>query len=159
MTTEGWDDLHFQIQDKKIFKVCILVLSLSRGVHDTTLCDKVCQWLATGWWCSLGSPVSFINKTDRQNSIEIVLKVAFNTITLTLYLYFWNTLWVASMVFVIFFLNLMLMHVYFYKTQLHFGLFTLGYFTSYGLYTFISILSWVYISIKTSNLISHCGRI
>jgi hypothetical protein len=103
MTTEGWDDLHFQIQDKKIFKVCILVLSLSRGVHDTTLCDKVCQWLATGWWCSLGSPVSFINKTDRQNSIEIVLKVAFNTITLTLYLYFWNTLWVASMVFVIFF--------------------------------------------------------
>jgi len=30
----------------------------------TTLCDKVCQWLATGRWFSLGSPVSFTNKTD-----------------------------------------------------------------------------------------------
>ena len=28
------------------------------GVLDTTLCDKVCQWLATGQWFSLGTPVS-----------------------------------------------------------------------------------------------------
>jgi hypothetical protein len=27
-----------------------------RGVIDTTLCDKVCQWFATGF--SLGTPVS-----------------------------------------------------------------------------------------------------
>ena len=29
-----------------------------RGVLDKTLCDKVCQWLATGLWISLGSPIS-----------------------------------------------------------------------------------------------------
>ena len=23
-----------------------------RGVLGTTLCDKVCRWFATGWWCS-----------------------------------------------------------------------------------------------------------
>ena len=27
-----------------------------RGVLDTTLYDKVCQWPATGWWFSLGTP-------------------------------------------------------------------------------------------------------
>ena len=40
----------------------------------TTLCDKVCQWLATGWWFSPGPPVSSTNKT------EILLKVVLNTI-------------------------------------------------------------------------------
>ena len=25
------------------------------GVIDTTLCDKVYQWLATGWWFSIGT--------------------------------------------------------------------------------------------------------
>jgi len=35
-----------------------------RGVLDTTLCDKVCQWLAAGRWYSLGTPVSSNNKTD-----------------------------------------------------------------------------------------------
>jgi hypothetical protein len=29
---------------------------------DTTLCDKVCQWLATGQWFSPGTPVSFTIK-------------------------------------------------------------------------------------------------
>ena len=28
--------------------------STQASVLDTTLCDKVCQWLATGWWFSLG---------------------------------------------------------------------------------------------------------
>jgi len=23
------------------------------GVLDTTLCDKVCQWITAGWWFSL----------------------------------------------------------------------------------------------------------
>ena len=36
-----------------------------RGVLDTTLCDKVCQWLATCRCCSPGIPVSSTNKTDR----------------------------------------------------------------------------------------------
>ena len=46
----------------------------------TTLCDKVCQWLATGRWFSPGTPVSSTNKTDRYNITEILLKVALSTI-------------------------------------------------------------------------------
>jgi hypothetical protein len=45
-----------------------------QGVLDTTLCDKVCQWLATGRWFSLGTPVSSTKKN------EIWLKMALNTI-------------------------------------------------------------------------------
>jgi hypothetical protein len=37
------------------------------GVLDTTLCDKVCQWL---------SPGTSTNKTDRHDITEILLKVA-----------------------------------------------------------------------------------
>ena len=55
-----------------------------RGVLDTTLCDKVCQWLATGRWYSPGHPVSSTNKTDDCHDItELLWKVALNTITLT----------------------------------------------------------------------------
>ena len=54
-----------------------------RGVLDTTLCDKVCPWLAAGWWFSPESPVSSINKTDRHDITEILLKVALNTINQT----------------------------------------------------------------------------
>jgi len=39
-------------------------IPLQRGVLDTTLCDKFCQWLATGWWFSLGILVSSTNKND-----------------------------------------------------------------------------------------------
>jgi len=35
----------------------------------------------TGQWFSPGTPVSSINKTDRHDITEILLKVAFNTIT------------------------------------------------------------------------------
>ena len=52
-----------------------------RGVLDTTLCDKICQWLATGRWFSPGIPVSSTNKTDRHDIAQILLKVALNTIT------------------------------------------------------------------------------
>ena len=54
-------------------------IQLRRDVLDKTLDDKVCQWLVTGWWFSLGTPVSSINKTDRHNITEVVLKVALNT--------------------------------------------------------------------------------
>ena len=54
-----------------------------RGVLDTTLCDKVCQRLATGRWFSPGTPVSSTNKTDRHDINEIVYKVALNTINQT----------------------------------------------------------------------------
>ena len=44
-----------------------------RGVLDKT-CDKVCQWLATGLWISLGTPISAIRVVT-----EIFLKVVLNT--------------------------------------------------------------------------------
>jgi hypothetical protein len=34
------------------------------GVLDTTLSDKVCQWLGTGWWFSPCTPVSSTNTSD-----------------------------------------------------------------------------------------------
>ena len=51
---------------------------------NTTLCNKVCQWLTACRWFSPGTPVSFTNKTDRHDINEILLKVALNTITLVL---------------------------------------------------------------------------
>ena len=50
------------------------------GVLDTTLCDKVCQWLITGRWFSLGTLVSSTKKTDCHGKSEILFKVALNTI-------------------------------------------------------------------------------
>jgi hypothetical protein len=44
-----------------------------------TLCDKVCQWLVTGRWFSPGTPVSSINKTNRHDLTDILLKVVLNT--------------------------------------------------------------------------------
>ena len=47
---------------------------------------KFFQWLLAGQWFSLGTPVSSTNKTDRYDDItEILLKMALNTITLTLF--------------------------------------------------------------------------
>jgi hypothetical protein len=54
-------------------------LPLRRGIFDTTLRDKVCQWLAAGQWFS---PVSSTNNTDRHDITEILLKVSLNTITI-----------------------------------------------------------------------------
>jgi hypothetical protein len=55
-----------------------------RGVCDTTLWDKVCQWLATSRWFSPGNLVSSTNKTDRHYITEMLVKMALNTITITL---------------------------------------------------------------------------
>ena len=52
------------------------------GLLDATLCDKVCQWLATGRWFPPGTPDSS-NKTDRHDITIISLKVALNTINQT----------------------------------------------------------------------------
>jgi hypothetical protein len=41
------------------------------GVLDTTICDKVCQWL------SPGIPVSSTNKIDYNDTTEVLLKMAF----------------------------------------------------------------------------------
>jgi hypothetical protein len=53
------------------------------GSFDTTLCDKVRQWLSTGLWISPSTLILSINKTDSHDITEILLKVALNTITLT----------------------------------------------------------------------------
>jgi hypothetical protein len=59
---------------------------LRRSVLNTTLFDKVWQWLVAGQWDSQGTPVSSTNKTDHYNITEILLEVTLNTITLTLLL-------------------------------------------------------------------------
>jgi hypothetical protein len=66
------------------------------GIFDTTLCDKVCQWLATGQWFSPGTPVYSTNKTDRYDIAKILLNVALNTITLTLFQIQSNPIWLKS---------------------------------------------------------------
>jgi len=61
----------------------MLWVQFSIRARWTTLCDKVCQWLASGRWFSPGPPVSSTNKTDRHDITEILLKVALNTIKQT----------------------------------------------------------------------------
>jgi hypothetical protein len=34
-------------------KITLTIKNSSLGVLDTTLCDKVCQWFATGQWHSI----------------------------------------------------------------------------------------------------------
>ena len=58
-------------------------ISLRRGLINTTLCVKVCQWLATGRWFSPCTLVSSTNNTNCHDITEILLKVALKTITLT----------------------------------------------------------------------------
>ena len=65
---------------------------LRRGVLDTTFCDRVCQWLATGLWFSPGTPVSSTNKTNRHDITEILLKVALKTMTHDKFIW-WVTGW------------------------------------------------------------------
>ena len=62
------------------------VVSSWRGVLDITLCDKVRQLLEAGRWFSTGPPISSTNKTDSHDITEILLKVALNTITVTIYI-------------------------------------------------------------------------
>ena len=53
----------------------MLWVRISIRARSTILCDKVCQWLATGRCLSPGSPVSSTNKTDRHDITEILLKM------------------------------------------------------------------------------------
>jgi hypothetical protein len=55
-----------------------------RGVLDTTLCDKVCQWLATGRWFSPVIPFSSSNKTGRYDNTQLTCvtsDIIFNLLT------------------------------------------------------------------------------
>jgi hypothetical protein len=53
-----------------------------QDVLDTTICDKVCQWLATSLWFSLSYPVLPTNNIDRHDITEILFKVTTNTMNL-----------------------------------------------------------------------------
>ena len=55
-----------------------------RGVIDTTLCNKVCQWLAAGRWFSPDILVYSTNKTDHHYLAKILFKVALSNISLNL---------------------------------------------------------------------------
>ena len=69
-----------------LITIDVVSLNLDQGEVHTTLCDKVCRWLATGRsrrWFSPGPPVSSTNKTDRHDITEILLKVALNIIKQT----------------------------------------------------------------------------
>ena len=66
-----------------LFVIYLLSIRISIRARCTTLCDKVCQWLATGWWFSPGLPVSSTNKTDHHDITEMLLEVALNTIKQT----------------------------------------------------------------------------
>jgi hypothetical protein len=57
-------------------------VQISIKARCTTLCDKVCQWLATGRFYP-GPLVSSSNKTDRHDITIILLKVVSNTIKQT----------------------------------------------------------------------------
>jgi hypothetical protein len=58
----------------------MLWVRISIRAKCTTLCDKDCQWLATGLWFSPGPSISSTDKTDRQDITEILLKMVLNTI-------------------------------------------------------------------------------
>jgi hypothetical protein len=51
-----------------------VVSSNPARVLDTTLCDKVCQWLAAGLWFSSGTLLSYTHKTDHLDRTEMLLK-------------------------------------------------------------------------------------
>ena len=53
---------------------------ISIRARCTTLCDKVCQWLA---WFTPGTPDSSTNKTDCHDITEILFKEALSTIKQT----------------------------------------------------------------------------
>jgi hypothetical protein len=55
-------------------------ISERQGVIDTTLCDKVCQWIAASRWFFPGTLVSSTNKADRHDITEIFCREALSTI-------------------------------------------------------------------------------
>ena len=62
----------------------MLWIWISIRARCTTLCDKVCQWLATCQWFSPGPLVSSTNKTVLHDISEILLKMTgLNTIKQT----------------------------------------------------------------------------
>ena len=75
----------YNYQCSRCLSPLMLWIRISIRARCTTLCDKVCQWFAAPRCFSLCPPVSSTNKTDRHDIIEILMKVALNTIKQTIY--------------------------------------------------------------------------
>jgi hypothetical protein len=75
----GDDYTYYMSPNTNVTRICDWATA---NLNPWTLCNKVCQWLSTGQWFFLGTPVSSSNKTDRHDITEILLKVALNTLTL-----------------------------------------------------------------------------
>ena len=88
MTGTSWQWSHGNWIYNYLCNQCLSPLMLwvriSITARCTTLCHKVCQWLAIGWWFSPGTQVSSTNKSDRHDITDILLKVALNTIKQTI---------------------------------------------------------------------------
>ena len=56
----------------------MLWVQISIRARYTTLCDKVCKWLATGRWSSQGTQVFSTNKTDCHDITKILLNSFIN---------------------------------------------------------------------------------
>ena len=67
----------------KYLSPLMLWFRISIRARCTTLCDKFCQWLATGQWFSPGPPLFSTNKTYHYDITEILLNVALNTMKQT----------------------------------------------------------------------------
>ena len=70
----------------------MLWVRISIRARCTTLCNTICQRLATGQWFSPDTPVSSTNKTDCHDITKILLKVALNTIKQTNKQSIWHVL-------------------------------------------------------------------
>jgi hypothetical protein len=79
----GRDRMVFGFTTTYVCNQCLSPLNVW-GVLDIALCDKVWQWLATGRLFSPSIPVSSTNKIDRHDITEILLKVEWNIIALTI---------------------------------------------------------------------------
>jgi hypothetical protein len=53
-------------------------------VENHYFCDEVYPFFTAGRWFSPGIPVSYTNKADLHDITEILLKVALNTMTLSI---------------------------------------------------------------------------
>jgi len=71
----------YNYQCNQCLSPLMLWVRISIRARCTTICDKVCQWLATGRWFSPGPSVCSTNKTYHHDIAEI--KVALNTIKQT----------------------------------------------------------------------------
>ena len=66
-------------------------IPVRRGVLDTKLSDKVCQWLAAGRWVSPDTPLSSINKRDPRDITKYYWKWRhmMGTFRMFFFLQFW----------------------------------------------------------------------